>query len=37
MSGLSGLKRAEYWLVKIPGMDNIPHQQMMTMSSEIML
>jgi hypothetical protein len=31
MSGLSILKRAESQLVKIPGLDNLPHQQTTTM------
>jgi len=33
MSGLSLLKRTKCWLVKIPGLDDLPHQQTMTMSS----
>ena len=37
MSGLSILKRAECWLVKIPGLNDLQHQQMMTMSKEFML
>jgi hypothetical protein len=34
MSGLSILKRAECQLVKIPGLDNLPHQQTTTMFSD---
>ena len=33
MSGLSLLKRTECRLVKIPDLNNLPHQQTMTMSS----
>ena len=37
MSGLSILKRAEYRSVKIPGLNDLPHQQTMTMSREFVL
>jgi len=37
MSGLSILKRAERWSVKIPGLDDLPHQQTMNMSGQFML
>ena len=37
MSGLSVLKRAECQSVKIPGLDDLPHQQTMTMSTEFVL
>jgi len=34
MDGLGVLKGAEYQSVMIPGLDEIPHQQMTTMSTE---
>ena len=37
MSGLSILKGAECWSVKIPGLNDLPHQQMMTMSRVFVL
>jgi len=37
MSGLSFLKRAEFQSVKIPGLDDLPHQQTTTMSREFVL
>jgi hypothetical protein len=37
MSGLSVLKRAECRSVKMPGQDDLPHQQMVTMSREFVL
>jgi hypothetical protein len=37
MSGLSVFKRAECRSVKIPGLDDLPHQQTTTMSTEFVL
>ena len=37
MSDLSVLKRAECQSVKIPGLDDLPHQQTTTTSRELML
>jgi len=37
VSGLSVLKRAEYRSVKIPGLDDLPHQQTTTMSRDFVL
>jgi len=37
MIGLSFLNRAEYRLVKIPGLDELPHQQKTTMWREFVL
>jgi hypothetical protein len=37
MTDLSILMKAECWSLKIPGLDDLPNQQTMTMSKEFML